>query len=98
MYHISKASFYEWKKKVEAGTVFVEHGNNRIDRIATKELTTVAWLKKYIEEMGDRMPDRDCIMLPPGDKKEIYKEYLAEGVRDSVMRVLSLYIVVMGSE
>ena len=63
-------------KYVEQGKLIVEHGNKGKKKATTKCEGAKAWIDKYVNLIGDKMPNSKQIHLPSWDTiKDIYGRY-----------------------
>ena len=62
-------------------TMALEHGNSGKKRQNTKTEAAVAWMDRYFNLIGDRMPDKNQIHLPCWEtQKDIYNRYCSDMV------------------
>lgn len=57
----------------------IQHGNSGKKRLNTKTEAAVAWMERYFNLIGDKMPDKDQIHLPCWEtQKDIYHRYSSD--------------------
>ena len=83
-------------KSVEQGELIVEHGNKGKKKTTAKCEGAKAWIDKYVNLIGDKMPNSKQIHLPCWDtQKDIYGRYKADMAKqmldESAMISLSMF-------
>ena len=83
-------------KSVEQGELIVEHGNKGKKKTTAKCEGAKAWIEKYVNLIGDKMPNSKQIHLPCWDtQKDIYGRYKADMAKqmldESAMISLSMF-------
>ena len=72
-------------KAVLDGKTVAEHGNKGRRRTNTKSESTKAWMKKYFNLVGDKMPHNSQIHLPSWEtQKDVYMRYTEDMTLQSI--------------
>ena len=75
VYSVSYRTLRRMKQKIILGEE-MEHGNLGKKRRNTKTEAAIAWMDRYFNLIGDKMPDKDQIHLPCWEnQKDIYHRY-----------------------
>lgn len=72
-------------KSASLGQVIAEHGNKGKKRMNTKSESAKAWMQRYFDLIGDRMPHNSQIHLPSWEtQKDVYTRYAEDMTRQNI--------------
>lgn len=72
-------------KSASLGQVIAEHGNKGKKRMNTKSENAKAWMQRYFDLIGDRMPHKSQIHLPSWEtQKDVYTRYVEDMTRQNI--------------
>lgn len=76
VYSILKRTLVRMMKDISFGENCVAHGNQGRKRVNTKKESVAAWMERYFNLIGDKMPDSKQIHLPSWEtQKDIHLRY-----------------------
>lgn len=79
IYMISHRRLTRIVKSVSKGNIVAEHGNRGKRRLNTKSESAKAWMTRYFNLVGDRMPHKSQIHLPCWEtQKDIYRRHIED--------------------
>ena len=85
IYNISHRQVTRIVKAVLDGKTVAEHGNKGRRRTNTKSESTKAWMNKYFNLVGDKMPHNSQIHLPSWEtQKDVYMRYTEDMTLQSI--------------
>lgn len=72
-------------KSASLGQVIAEHGNKGKKRMNTKSENAKAWMQRYFDLIGDRMPHNKQVHLPSWEtQKDVYTRYVEDMTRQNI--------------
>lgn len=87
IYSVSKRTLSRITKDISLGENQIAHGNQGKKRLNTKKESVAAWMERYFNLIGDKMPDSNQIHLPSWEtQKDIHARYCQDMERRGIER------------
>ena len=99
IYSVSRRTLSRMTKEISLGENQIAHGNQGKKRLNTKKESVVAWMERYFNLIGDKMPDNNQIHLPSWEtQKDIHARYSKDmelrGIEQEEIAGISIFVTV----